>query len=96
MTKVSVTKISPLSLGKVIALVTGVIGFFFGLFGLLFMGVQTAAGIGTSEIVAMLSMVLLAPIIYAIFGLITGLIAAIVFNEASGFIGGLELEIEEI
>jgi hypothetical protein len=45
---------------------------------------------------AILSMVLLAPVIYSIFGLIPGLIVATIFNAASGYIGGLRLEIEEI
>ncbi|WMW25197.1 hypothetical protein RE474_00320 [Methanolobus sediminis] len=96
MKNVNITKINPLSLGKVIGLVTGVIGFFFGLTGILFMGAQTTAGIGAAEIIAILSMVLLAPVIYGIMGFITGLIAAIIFNAASGYIGGLEMEIEEV
>jgi hypothetical protein len=51
--------------------------------------------IGTTEIIAILSMVLLAPLIYGILGFITGLIAATIFNASSGYIGGLEIEIEE-
>jgi hypothetical protein len=39
---------------------------------------------------------LIIPIIYGIIGFITGLIAAIIFNAVSGYIGGLEMEIEEI
>jgi hypothetical protein len=96
MKKVNITKINPLSLGKTIALITGVIGLFFGLVGILFAGTQIMGGIGTTETIVILSMVLLAPVIYGILGFITGLIAAIIFNTASGYIGGLEMEIEEI
>jgi hypothetical protein len=95
MVEVNITKINPFSLGKVIALITGVIGLFFGLVGILFAGTQTMGSIGTTEIIAILSMVLLAPLIYGILGFITGLIAATIFNASSGYIGGLEIEIEE-
>ncbi|WP_292468260.1 hypothetical protein [Methanolobus sp.] len=43
----------------------------------------------------MISIVLLPPVFFTICGLITGLIIAVMFNIMSGYIGGLELEIEE-
>jgi|GEM_PF-6621860 hypothetical protein len=42
-----ITKINPVSLGKLVAIISGVIGLFFGIFGILFMGAQS---IGPMEI----------------------------------------------
>jgi hypothetical protein len=95
MTNVSITKLNSFSLGKIIALVAGISGFFFGFSWILLMGSQ-AIELGTRELMIMLAMVLIIPIIYGIIGFITGLIAAIIFNAVSGYIGGLEMEIEEI
>lgn len=92
---INITKINPLSLGKVVAIITGVIGLFFGAMGILFMGLYTIAPIEIMEIVPMMAAFLMIPVIYAVFGFIAGIIVAIIFNFISKYIGGLELEIEE-
>ena len=38
--------------------------------------------------------IIVLPIIYGIMGLIGGIITALIFNVVSGFIGGLEIEVE--
>jgi hypothetical protein len=95
MKKVSITKVNSLSLGKVMALVAGVSGLFFGFSWMLLMGSQ-AIELEARELMMMLAMILIIPVIYGIIGFITGLIAAIIFNSVSGYIGGLEMEVEEI
>lgn len=92
---INITKINPLSLGKVVAIITGVIGLFFGAMGILFAGLYTIAPIEIMEIVPMMAAFLMIPVIYAVFGFIAGSIVAIIFNFISKYIGGLELEIEE-
>ncbi|MDY0388683.1 MAG: hypothetical protein RBT65_16485 [Methanolobus sp.] len=92
---INITKINPLSLGKVVAIISGVIDLFFGAMGILFMGLYTIAPIEIMEIVTIMAAFLMIPVIYAVFGFIAGIIVAIVFNFISKYIGGLELEIEE-
>lgn len=92
---INITKINPLSLGKVVSIITGVIGLFFGAMGILFAGLYTIAPIEIREIVPMMAAFLMIPVIYAVFGFIAGIIVAIIFNFISKYIGGLELEIEE-
>ena len=91
-----IKRIGILSLGKVLAVLYAIMGLLVALFlNLLPMPMSSmmhspvAGGplFGTGAIIAL-------PIIYGVMGFIAGIIIALVFNIASGMIGGLEVEIE--
>lgn len=90
------TKIGVTSLGKILGATYALIGLIFGaimsLMSLLYIpwGNQGAgAGLlfGVGAIIAL-------PIFYGIAGLIVGIITVLIFNVVTGFIGGLEIEVE--
>ncbi len=91
-----IKKIGVLSLGKILAVLYAIMGLLLALFLVLLplpmstmMHSSVAGGplFGTGAIIAL-------PIIYGVMGFIAGIIMALVFNVASGVIGGLEVEIE--
>jgi membrane associated rhomboid family serine protease len=96
MSTVTITKINAISLGKIIAIVYGVLGLIFGLFGVLFLLSQFLAPITTMEIISISMVFLLMPVMNIIIGFIAGVVIALIFNFMSRYTGGLELEIEEI
>jgi hypothetical protein len=92
-----INKIGVFSLGKIFALVYGIIGLILGAFMSLFflangsmMGTRGAA----IEMMFGAGSVIIIPIFYAVIGFIVGIITAAVFNVVTGFAGGLEIEVE--
>ncbi len=86
-------------IGAVMGLIVGVI--YFGMFSMggLLSGISgmeefgaMGAGIGIGMGVAFLVLI---PIFYAIFGFIGGVIIAAVFNLAAGWIGGIDVQLED-
>jgi hypothetical protein len=85
--KVKIKRISPLQLGKMLAITYAfmsviiipfiILGGIFGEEG------SFAAGIG---------MALIIPILYIVMGFISGIIGAFIYNLAAGWIGGIEME----
>lgn len=96
MSTVTITKVNPISLGKIIAIIYGVLGLVFGFFAILFLLTLFVAPIATMEILSILMVLLLIPLMNVIIGFITGVIIALIFNFISRYTGGLELEMEEI
>ena len=104
MSKVVVKRLGVFSLAKLSA-VTGaglglVIGIPFGLIMIVFgaaimsqSGGDAAAGAGVGVGLGLFYMIGL-PIIYGVFGLIGGAVYALIYNFASGIIGGIEMELE--
>lgn len=97
MAKRYLTKIGMFSLGKITGAIYALIGFVLGaiithtalLSGSMRANVGGIAGIlfGIWAIVAF-------PILYGIIGFIGGIITAFIFNVATRFLGGLEIEVE--
>ena len=90
-------RIGPGSAFKVGAVVYGLIGLIAGIFCSLFAFATPAAHHALVPWVnpaLSLSAIVLCPIVYGIIGGIGLLITALIFNLASGWVGGLEVEIK--
>src|SRR2546423_1692368 len=106
MTNLTIKRVGVLSLAKifgliflVIGLIVGVIyGLFIMLFGAAMMsrmgGDAGGAAAGTGVVVGGLAAMVIMPLFYSVLGFVMGAIYALVFNAASGFLGGLELQVE--
>jgi hypothetical protein len=79
-------------IGAIIGLILGVIIAFFGAIVSSFLG-DSREGMGLM-LGGGLGAIIIMPIMYGIFGFIGGAIGAWVYNLVSGWIGGLEIELE--
>jgi len=87
-----------LSIAKIEALIMACFGLIIGLFYGLFLGALGAmmpasrggAAVGGFGILA----VFIVPVIYAVIGFIAGALGAVIYNFAAGFMGGIEIELE--
>src|SRR2546423_10331712 len=105
MMNVTVKRVGVLSLAKIFGLITFVIGLIIGvIYGLVIMLVGSAMlaqmGGDASGAAALggvfigLAVMIGLPLFYGGFGFVLGAIYALIFNAASGFLGGLELQVE--
>jgi len=107
MAKRTIKSFGVLSMAKIYGVLCVVLGFIIGLlYGAIFMlvgGAMMAGGQQTSE-TAMggagafgigLVMIITIPIFYGIFVFVCGALTAWIYNVASGFVGGLEFEVED-
>ena len=100
MAKTVIKRMGVFSVAKIQALICTVLGLIIGvLYGLIFiifgaalMSQQGASG--ASGVVIGLVIMVTAPIMYGIFGFISGLIVGFIYNVAAGFVGGIELDLE--
>ena len=91
-------RVGVLSIAKIEALIMACFGLIIGLFYGLFLGALGAmmpasrggAAVGGFGILA----VFIFPVIYAVIGFIAGALVAVIYNFAAGFMGGIELELE--
>lgn len=83
-----IRRLDPVSVGKISAVLYGLLGLLFVPF-LLLMSVFSpdTSGVGLGLALAM-------PIGYAVFGAISSMIAAALYNLVAGWVGGLEFEVE--
>ena len=89
-------RIAPLQLGKILALLYGIMGLLFVPF-LLFAAVfappvpaQQKAGL----MVFSTGFAIMAPLLYAAMGFVFGAIGAVVYNLIAKWVGGIEVEVE--
>jgi len=93
-------KIAPLQLGKMLAVIYGLLSLIFVPFFMLFAAIASMAPKieGGPPIPAMLGMgfglMLLAPLLYSFMGFVSGLIGALIYNIVAKWIGGIEIEVE--
>lgn len=91
-----IKRIAPVQLGKMLAVLYGVMGLVFIPF-LLFMSIA-ASQLPESQRVGMMAFgagfALLVPLIYAALGFIFGALGALVYNVVAKWIGGIEVEVE--
>lgn len=96
MTTKYLKKIGVLSLGKISGVLYGIMGLMAGamitLMSLLMGSTMGAAGLGA--VLFGVGAIIALPIFYGVVGFISGIIAALIFNVATGYIGGLEIEVE--
>ena len=94
----TITRVAPLSVAKVAAILYAVIGLIVGAFFSLFAmigGLAAAAnndGAGAFGAIFGMGAIILAPIFYACVGFVMTLIMAALFNLATGMVGGIEID----
>jgi hypothetical protein len=106
MAKVQVKRVGVFSYAKITAVTMAAFGVIIGvIYGLIFMivgGAMMAGGgrnsgtAGASSLVVGLIMMVAIPVFYGIIGFIAGALGGVIYNVASGFVGGIELEIENM
>ena len=106
MAKVQVKRVGVLSYAKIPAVTMTVFGLIIGvIYGLIFMvvgGAMMAGGgrdsgaAGASSLVIGLIMMVAIPVFYGVLGFVAGALGGVVYNVASGFVGGIELELENM
>jgi hypothetical protein len=106
MAKVQIKRVGVFSCAKIYAITLAAFGIIIGvIYGLLFMivgGAMMAGGgrdsgaAGASSLVIGLIMMVAIPVLYGLIGFIAGIIGGVVYNVASGVVGGLELELENV
>ncbi len=102
MPNMTIKRIGILSVAKISAITGAGLGLVIGLiYGLILMTVgaalmsqnEGAAGAGFG-IIGGLAVIVIVPIFYGIIGFIFGALYALIYNIASGFVGGIELQLE--
>ena len=104
MAKMQVKRVGVLSLAKIYAVTMAAFGLIFGvIYGLIFMvvggaimagGGRDSGTAGAGSFAIGLIMMVAIPVTYGILGFIGGLLGGVVYNVAAGFVGGIELELE--
>lgn len=107
MNKLRIKKMGVLSVAKIYAVMMLVIsllisipyGLFiivYALFGARMVGGDAGLAVGGGGVVAGVLVMIGLPIFYGIFGFIAGAIGALVYNVFAGFVGGVEIEVENV
>jgi len=97
-----IKKVGPVSLGKILGIMYAFFGFLIGLFFSFFMLMGTVLGsvIGDSPeplvgLIFGFGSIIAFPIFYGIMGFLGGLVVGGIYNVVSGWVGGIEVELEE-
>jgi hypothetical protein len=96
-TKRRIKRIGPLQLGKMLALLYGIMGLIFVPIVLAVSALSAALPNQSHRPAFVLGtgfFVLLMPILYAAMGFVFGLIGALIYNLVARFVGGIEVEVE--
>ncbi len=107
MNKLRIRKVGVMSAAKIYAVMMLVIsllisipyGLFiivYSVFGARLVGGDAGLAVGGGGIVAGILVMIGLPIMYGIFGFIFGAIGALVYNVFAGFVGGVEIEVENV
>ena len=93
--KRTIKRFAPLQLGKILAVLYGIMGLIFLPFMLLMslLGPRPE-GQGAGMLAFGVGFGLFLPIFYAVMGFITGVIGAFVYNLVAKWVGGIEVEVE--
>jgi hypothetical protein len=96
-----IKKIAPLQLGKILAITYGLLSLVMVPFFLAFSAVASLVPKpeGSPPMLPMMlgmgmGFLIIAPIVYAIMGFVTGVIGAFVYNLVAQWVGGIEVEVE--
>lgn len=93
-----VRRIGPLSFAKVSGVLYALFGFIFGAFVSVISVVSSTIaprGSGPMGLVFGVAAVVALPIFYGVMGFITSLIGAALYNWIAGWVGGIELEVQQ-
>jgi ABC-type phosphate transport system permease subunit len=98
-----IKRIDPLQLGKILAVIYGLLSLIFVVpFFLMFLAASAFSGAGRNGFEAPtimisgfgLMMIIIMPIMYAVMGFIAGVVGAFIYNVVAKWIGGIEVEFE--
>jgi hypothetical protein len=95
MSYAKITAVTCAAFGLIIGILYALIFMIFGAAMLAGSG-RNSTGAGMGSIFVGLIFIIAFPIFYAVLGFIFGAIGALVYNVASGFVGGIELELEPV
>lgn len=106
MARMQVKRVGVFSYAKITSVTMAAFGLIFGvIYGLIFMvvggalmagGGRDAGAAGASSLVIGLVMMVAIPVFYAILGFLAGALGGLVYNVAARFVGGIELELENV
>jgi hypothetical protein len=85
-----------LVLSLLISIPYGLIVIVYSLFGASFIGGDAALAVGGGGVIIGILIMIGIPIMYSIFAFIGGAIAALLYNLFSSFVGGIEIEVENV
>ncbi len=96
-----ISHISPLQLGTVLAVLYGTLALvvfvpLFLIIGLVVSHLPQTANQQPMPAIGMVASAVIAPIFYAVFGFIGGVIAAFVYNLVAGWTGGIEFTLVDV
>ena len=96
-----ISHISPLEIGTVLAVLYGTLALvifvqLFLIFGLIASHLPQTANQQAMPAVGMIAGAVIAPIFYAIFGFIGGVIAAFIYNLVASWTGGIEFTLVDV
>jgi hypothetical protein len=90
---VIIKRIDPISYAKVQGVLCALLGLIFGI-GIALIGmIGGSSGGGMLRGLGLLAIIVV-PILYGLFGFIATIIAALLFNMAAGWVGGIKLDVE--
>lgn len=95
-----IKKFDVVSVGKITGIISAGFGLIAGvlvfLFGSLLGGMMGMMGgqHGSAGFVGGIGAVIFMPLLYGVIGFVSGLIYALIYNLASGFVGGIRIEVE--
>jgi hypothetical protein len=91
---VIIKRIDPISYAKVQGVLCALLGLIFGI-GIALIGMVggSLGGGGMLRGLGLLAIIVV-PILYGLFGFIATIIAALLFNMAAGWVGGIKLDVE--
>ena len=90
----TVKKVDIMSMAKVQAVICAIFGLILGITVALFGGIIGSVSGSVMGVWGIASIIIL-PILYAIFGFIAGALGAVFYNLAAGWVGGIEVELED-
>ena len=91
-----IKRIAPLQLGKMLAILYGIMGLVFVPFFLVMplIASQVPTGQRSGMMVFGVGFALCMPILYAVMGFVFGALGAVIYNVVAKWIGGIEVEVE--
>lgn len=91
-----VRKVGAVSLGKIMGIIYAVFGLIFGAIVSIIslLGAASAEGSGAFGAMMGVGAIIIVPIVYGVMGFIAGIITALIYNVAAGWVGGINLEVE--
>ena len=106
MNKLRIKKLGILSVAKMYAAIMLVVsllisipyGLIIMVFGAAMMGTGQRGGLaaGGGSIIAGLAVMIILPIVYSAMGFVFGAFGALLYNIFAGFVGGIEIEVENV